>query len=114
MATSGPGCGGTNPCSTESPASAGMPTRSTGCALRRATSSTIGTSRTTPISKNSGMPISAATPPIAHGSAARADPVDDPVHDAVGAARTAVSRPPIIAPSAMSSPTLPVVAPSPW
>ena len=34
----------------------------------RPTSSTIGTSSTTPTSKNSGMPISAATPAIAHGS----------------------------------------------
>ena len=56
-----------NPCSTESPASAGIPTASTGSLARVATSSTIGTSSTTPTSKNSGMPIRAATPAIAHG-----------------------------------------------
>ena len=47
-----------------------MATFSSGTWLRLATSSTTGISRTTPISKNSGRPISAATPAIAHGSRA--------------------------------------------
>jgi hypothetical protein len=112
IAASGPGCGGMNPCRTDRPASAGIPTRSTGCRLRRATSSTIGISRTTPISKNSGMPISAATPPMAHGSA-RGPTRPTMVLTTRSAPPDSVSRPPIIAPSAISNPTLPVVDPSP-
>src|SRR4051812_6073576 len=95
VAISGPGCGGTRPCSTDRPASAGMPTsshtglrpsprvagpapRSTvmpveppaigGRATRRATVKMIGSSRTTPISKNSGMPTIIAITAIAHGT----------------------------------------------
>src|SRR4051794_26866247 len=109
IATSGPGCGGTNPCSTESPASAGIPTRSTGWLARRGPSSTIGGRRATPISKKNGGAVRAAAPPPPHRSPPgpppaasggaprgapphrprqrpRADPVDDAGHDPVGTA----------------------------
>ena len=58
------------------------------------------------------MPISAATPAIAQGSGRGGDPVDDRVDDRSAPPESA-SSPPIIAPSAMSSPTLPTVAPTP-
>src|SRR6476619_7652007 len=48
IAVSGPGCGGTNPCSTERPASAGMPTFISDRPVRWATRTTTGTSSTTP------------------------------------------------------------------
>ena len=50
------------------PASAGMPTRINGLWVRRATSTTIGTRITTPISKNIGSPMMAAISAIAQGS----------------------------------------------
>ena len=51
-----------------------MPMSSTGCFVRRATDRTIGMSRTTPISKNIGRPMIAATSAIIHGSAAALTP----------------------------------------
>ncbi len=112
IATSGPGCGGTSPCRTERPASAGIPIRSNPTSVRRATSSTIGTSSTTPISKNSGSPTSAATPAIAHGSAEPETPLT--IRWTIPSAPPdSVSSAPIIEPSAISTPTLPTVLPSP-
>ena len=81
--------------------------------LRRATSSTIGTSSTTPTSKNSGMPMSAATPAIAHGSRPARTPGRRTASTTRSAPPDSASRPPIMAPSAMSRPTLPTVAPTP-
>ena len=112
IAATGPGCGGTRPCSTDSPASAGMPIRSTGVPARRETSSTTGTSRTTPISKNSGKPIRAANPAIAQGSRC-SDTLSVIVSTILAAPPDSVSRPPIMAPRATSRPTEPVVAPTP-
>ncbi|GAA4602509.1 hypothetical protein GCM10023107_60600 [Actinoplanes octamycinicus] len=112
IATSGPGCGGTRPCSTERPASAGMPISSSGTLVRRATSSTIGTSSTTPTSKKSGSPTSAATPAIAQGSAAPETPATIR-RTMPSAPPDSASSTPIIEPSAISTPTLPVVLPSP-
>jgi hypothetical protein len=112
IATSGPGCGGTRPCRTDRPASAGMPILISGTSLRRETSSTIGTSRTTPTSKNSGMPMSAATPAMAQGRP-RPDTRSTTVPTIRSAPPESASSPPIMAPRAMSSPTLPTVVPTP-
>ena len=112
IAASGPGCGGTKPCSTDSPASAGMPIASTGTLARAATRSTTGTRSTTPTSKNSGMPIRAATPAIAQGRA-RGPTRDVTASTTRFAPPESVSSPPIIAPRATSTPTPPRVVPCP-
>ncbi len=111
-ATSGPGCGGTRPCSTERPASAGMPTRISGRLPRRATSSTIGISRTTPTSKNSGRPRTAAISAIAHGSALRLERART-VSAMMFAPPESASSLPSIAPRPISRPTPATVAPKP-
>ena len=56
MAATGPGCGGTSPCTTESPAASGNPSRSSGVFVSRARVKTMGTSSTSPTAKNTGMP----------------------------------------------------------
>ncbi|MNF99955.1 hypothetical protein D3C84_828740 [compost metagenome] len=66
MASNGPGCGGTRPCTTDSPASSGIPILISDTPERRATMNTSGISRTKPISKNSGMPTRNAANIIAH------------------------------------------------
>ena len=86
MATSGPGCGGTRPCITDRPASAGMPTLISDRPERRATRKMIGISSTRPISKNIGSPISAPTSAIAQGRVRVLDAADDGVGDLVAAA----------------------------
>ena len=86
MATSGPGCGGTRPCITDRPASAGIPTLISDRPERRATRKMTGISSTRPTSKNIGNPISAPTSAIVQGSAARAGAADQGVDDPVGAA----------------------------
>ncbi len=111
-ATSGPGCGGTRPCSTERPASAGMPIRISGTLPRRATSSTIGTSSTTPTSKNSGRPSTAAISAIAQGSAFVRDR-DSTVSAMMFAPPESASSLPSIAPRPISRPTPATVAPKP-
>lgn len=65
MAKSGPGCGGTRPCTTDRPANSGMPMRISDTPVRRATMNTSGISSTKPISKNSGMPTRKAANIIA-------------------------------------------------
>ena len=108
----GRGGGGTRPCRIESPASAGMPTRMSGTSVRRATRITTGTSSTTPTSKNRGSPKDGGDQRHRPRQPAGADLADDRVHDGVGAARARESAP-IIAPSAISRPTLPTVVPNP-
>jgi len=112
IARSGPGCGGTNPCRIDRPARAGMPTFIRDRSSLRATRMTTGTSRTTPTSKNSGIPRMKAISAIIQGSRRGLTP---PINRS-----TIVSDPPeswsnlpIIAPSAMSRPTDPVVLPRP-
>ena len=61
IAISGPGCGGTRPCSTDSPASAGMAMRISGILERCVTRTITGSSSTRPISKNIGRPMITAT-----------------------------------------------------
>jgi hypothetical protein len=112
MATSGPGCGGTRPWSTDRPATAGMPMAISDTWLRHATSSTIGSRSTTPTSKNSGNPSSAATPAIAHGST-RTGTRSTTVFTTLSAPLVSASSAPIIAPRAIRRPTLPVVLPTP-
>ena len=88
MAISGPGCGGTSPCSTDRPgqrrdadeqvglAAVGAlaaPARARGAAIVKM----IGISSTTPISKNSGMPTIIATTAIAQGTLVVAAAVQD-------------------------------------
>ena len=89
-----------------------MPIFSRFTRLRWLTSTITGTSRTTPTSKNSGRPISAATPAIAHGSALGATRPTTP-STMRSAPPVSASNPPIMAPRAISSPTLPTVAPTP-
>jgi hypothetical protein len=112
MAVSGPGCGGTRPCSTDSPASAGMPTFMSDSPVRCATRMTTGTSRTTPTSKNSGRPRIAAIAAMTHG---RPPGPTRPTMDAtMRLAPPESSRSlPIIAPRAMRMPTAPAVVPNP-
>ena len=86
IAVSGPGCGGTSPCSTESPARAGMPTFISDTPVRRDTMITTGTSSTTPTSKNSGRPRIAAIAAIIQGSPPGPDLADQRRDDPVGAA----------------------------
>ena len=112
IAASGPGCGGTNPCSTESPASVGIAIFISGCPDRWATSRMIGTSSTRPISKNIGSPIRAPTSAIAHGRV-RALERSTMVSTISDAPPESASSLPNIAPSAMSTPTEATVAPTP-
>ncbi len=56
IASSGPGCGGTSPCTTDRPASSGRPILTSDTPVRRATMNTSGATSTKPISKKSGMP----------------------------------------------------------
>ena len=112
MAATGPGCGGTSAWSTERPASAGMPTSSTGCLARRATERTTGMRRTTPISKNIGRPMMAATSAIIHGRAAAFTPKTSLSTMALPPPESASSWP-TMAPSATSRPTEPTVVPNP-
>ena len=89
-----------------------MPIFSRFTRLRWLTSTITGTSRTTPTSKNSGRPTRAATPAIAHGSAlGRTRPTT--ASTMRSAPPESASNPPIMAPSAISSPTLPTVVPTP-
>ncbi len=90
-----------------------MPSLSSGRDVRWATSSTMGISSTTPISKNSGSPTSAAAPAMAHGRA-------PPGTRRTMASTTSAAPPestsmrPTIAPSATRMPTLPKVSPTPF
>src|ERR1019366_3965474 len=111
-ATSGPGWGGTNPCMTDSPASAGMPTRMMGSWARRETSTMTGMSSTRPISKNIGRPISAPTNAIAQGSVRALDRLTM-VSTIWSAPPESASSRPNIAPRAISVPTLATVDPTP-
>ena len=108
MAVSGPGCGGTSPCSTDRPASAGMPTFISDRPVLRATRMTTGTSSTTPTSKNSGRPRMAAMAAIIHGR-----PPGPTRPTSVETMRFAPPESssilPIMAPRAMSTPTAPAV-----
>ena len=70
IAISGPGCGGTRPCSTESPASAGIAIRINLLPERWATRTITGNSSTRPISKNIGRPMMTATKAIIQGTLA--------------------------------------------
>ena len=71
-----------------------------------------GISRTRPISKNIGRPMSAATAAIAQGSV-RADAWPTIVSTIWSAPPESASSLPNIAPSAIRTPTLPTVAPKP-
>ncbi len=111
-AASGPGCGGTSPCMTDRPASAGMPSRISDWPLRLATSSTTGTTITTPISKKSGSPTRPAISAIAHGS--RFARVRARIVSTIWSAPPeSASSLPRIAPSAIRVPTPATVAPRP-
>ncbi|MNN88999.1 hypothetical protein D3C81_2067540 [compost metagenome] len=66
IASNGPGCGGTRPCTADRPASSGIPILMIDTPVRRATMNTSGISSTKPISKNSGMPTRNAANIIAH------------------------------------------------
>ena len=68
IAISGPGCGGTRPCSTDRPASAGMAMRISGIFERWVTRTITGSSSTSPISKNIGRPMITATSVIDQAS----------------------------------------------
>ncbi len=103
MAASGPGCGGMKPCSTDSPASAGMPSRIAGPCERCTASITTGISSTSPISKNIGMPMIAAISAIFHGSVAGRP--RSSVSTTLSAPPESASSLPTIAPSAISTPT---------
>ena len=104
MATSGPGCGGTSPCSTDRPASAGMPTRSTGSVgargRRAARSGRAGRRRPR---RTAGCRSARRPRAIAHGSRART-PGRRWVDDRGRRPPESASSPPIIAPSAISTP----------
>src|SRR6266404_4329818 len=65
IASMGPGCGGRNPCETESPATSGMPSRSREVRVSRAMAYTSGTSNTRPTAKSTGIPTTSATKSIA-------------------------------------------------
>ena len=105
IATSGPGCGGTRPCRTDRPASAGMPTRMIGmseCAGRPASRpGRAGRRRPRRTAACRGSPRS---PAIAHGSrAGRTRPTI--VSTILSAPPESASSLPTIAPSAISRPT---------
>ena len=63
-----PGWGGKRQCMAESPASTGNPTSMGGRPLRRAASTTMGISRTSPTSKKTGMPTRIPSASSAQGS----------------------------------------------
>src|ERR1035438_8180881 len=111
-ATSGPGWGGTRPCTTDSPAGAAIPTRIRGSCARRETSTMTDMSSTRPISKNIGRPMSAPTSAIAQGSA-RALERSTMVSTIWSAPPEAASRRPNLPPTAISVPTLATVDPTP-
>ena len=62
------GCGGTSPCTTESPATMGRQTRMSEVRVRRATVNAIGMSSTKPTSKKAGRPITSPPITMAHGT----------------------------------------------
>ena len=112
MATSGPGCGGTRPCITDRPASAGMPTLISDRPERRATRKMIGISSTRPISKNIGSPMRAPTSAIAQG---RVRVLERPMMVSAiwSPPPESASSLPNMAPSAMRVPTPAAVSPKP-
>ncbi len=91
------------PCSTDRPASAGMPSRIAGPCERCTASITTGISSTRPISKNIGMPMMAAISAIFHGSVAALP--RSSVSTTLSAPPESASSLPTIAPSAISTPT---------
>ena len=112
IAMSGPGCGGTSPCSADKPASAGIPTATTGSLARRATSMTTGISSTMPTSKNSGIPTTKATSAIAHGKRCGAV-FSRTVSTIWSAPPESIRSLPMMAPNAIRTPTPPTVDPTP-
>ncbi|GAA2934679.1 hypothetical protein GCM10020221_33060 [Streptomyces thioluteus] len=112
IAASGPGCGGTRPCITDRPASAGIPIRISECPPRLATSSTTGISSTIPTSKKSGSPMTPAISTIAQGMA-RPPAFARIVSTIWSAPPESASSLPSIAPRAMRTPTPATVEPSP-
>ncbi len=112
IAVSGPGCGGTNACSVESPARAGIPRSTTGALARLAAKSTTGIRMTTPTSKNIGMPTMNAMSAMAHGS--RCNGVLSMMVSTIVSAPPDLNRiVPTIEPNAISRPTLEMVDPTP-
>ncbi len=104
IAISGPGCGGTSPCRTERPASAGIAMRMSFIPDRCVTSTITGSNSTSPISKNMGRPMMTATRVIIQTSLF-------PLAFAIRVSTTRLAPPesasnlPSIAPSAIRSPT---------
>ncbi len=111
-AMSGPGCGGTRPCMTDRPASAGIPTRMIDWLDRRAISTITGINRTTPTSKNSGSPTIIAISVMAQGS--RRSPAQPRmVRTTWSAPPESASSLPSMVPSPTRMPTLASVLPKP-
>ena len=111
-ATSGPGCGGTNPCMAERPARVGIAMRIRDNPDRRATRMMTGINRTRPISKNIGRPMTAPTRAMVHGSALVLERPTS-VSTIRSAPPESARSLPNIAPKPIRIPTLPMVDPKP-
>ena len=101
------GCGGSIPCTTESPATSGMPILMSDSPVRRAIVNTSGTSRTNPTWKKTGIPTMKATTMMAQWT--RRSPKRSM---RVVAMREAAPDSAIILPSIVPSPSTIAIKPS--
>ena len=117
-ASNGPGCGGTSACTTDRPVTAASSTCNRAAWLvptgnAAAADATIGSSSTSPVSKNSGNPITMATPRLAHGAAPGGHSFSVALARAPAPFDTC-SIAPSASPSATTSPVPPRMSPAPF